>query len=149
MYNVRTCLRALYYTHCILNMKFFSISCLSWFILTWIENKHFFCVFSGSIQSKIVYYLMNIRVTPRAIYICRVRSSWSMYFFLSRKWFDFEMYLIKFSARIKITKKNMFLLNYQIIGNYVKPTRQYFIWTLNLNFKYVFCRFPEISTIFS
>lgn len=27
----------------------------------------------GSLQSKIVYYLMNTRVTKRTIYVCRVR----------------------------------------------------------------------------
>jgi len=40
----------------------------------WCWNRELVCC-SGHIQSRVVYYLMNIRVLPRTIYVARVSLS--------------------------------------------------------------------------
>lgn len=48
-----------------------------------VVHKH-----EGHIQSRIVYYLMNIHITPRTIYLTRVRTL-LLFFFVPNSMYDF------------------------------------------------------------
>jgi len=53
-----------YYT---VSIRYFAVLLSRKFVLVW---------FSGHISSRVVYYLMNIRVLPRTIYITRVSTDY-------------------------------------------------------------------------